>query len=91
MELLFKDTVIGTISGLNNEDSWVHGIFEANEAFNQYKEFFRAIVCEEGFEESKFNCELLNDENWSISKKGSIAGIYIPAIYEDGDISFRYR
>ncbi len=91
MELLFKDNLIGYINNIYQEDYWVHGVFKPTDQFQAYKEFFKAIVCEEGFDETKFDCEFLDDENWRINNNGDIVGIYIPAIYEDGDISFRYR
>ncbi len=32
-----------------------------------------------------------NYDNWSVNDNGKVVGIYIPAIYEDRDISFKYR
>lgn len=91
MELLFKDNIIGYIKDIYTEDYWIHGLFEKTDKFKGYSEFFKGIVCEDGFDESKFDSELLDDNNWSVNDNGKGAGIYIPAIYEDGDISFRYR
>lgn len=91
MELLFKDNIIGYIKDIYTEDYWIHGLFEKTDKFKNYSEFFKGIVCEDGFDESKFDSELLDDNNWSVNDNGKGAGIYIPAIYEDGDISFRYR
>ena len=54
-------------------------------------ELNRKWVNEDSFDESKFDSELLDDNNWSVNDNGKIVGIYIPAIYEDGEISFRYR
>ena len=59
--------------------------------FYYYENFFEAIVCEDGFDKTQFDDELLNDNNWNINDNGDIIGIYIPAIYTDGDILFRYR
>lgn len=91
MELLFKDNIIGYIKDIYTEDYWVHGLFKKTDKFKNYSEFFKSIVCEDGFDESKFDSELLDDDNWSVNDNGKVVGIYIPAIYEDGDISFRYR
>lgn len=91
MELLFKDNIIGYIKDIYTEDYWIHGLFNKTDKFKNYSEFFLGIVCEDGFDESKFDSELLDDDNWSVNDNGKVVGIYIPAIYEDGDISFRYR
>ena len=91
MELLFKKNIIGYIDNIFKEDNWIHGVFIQNDNFKNYIEFFKAIVWEAGFDETKFDNELLEDENWSVKDNESIIGIYIPAIYADGDISFRYR
>lgn len=91
MELLFKDNIIGYIKDIYTEDYWIHGLFNKTDKFKNYSEFFKGIVNEDSFDESKFDSELLDDNNWSVNDNGKIVGIYIPAIYEDGEISFRYR
>ena len=91
MELLFKKNVIGYIDNISNEDKWFHGVFTQNDNFYYYENFFEAIVCEDGFDKTQFDDELLNYNNWNINDNGDIIGIYIPAIYTDGDILFRYR
>ena len=37
------------------------------------------------------NLDILDDNNWYVTDNGKKIGICIPAIYDDGDISFRYR
>lgn len=91
MELLFKKNVIGYIDIIAKENSWIYGVFIQNHNFYNYVDFFKAIVCEDGFDETQFDDELLNDNNWNINDNGDIIGICIPAIYDDGNISFRYR
>lgn len=91
MELMFKDNVIGSIQNINRENLWNHGIFIVYDYFKEYKKFFEALICEEGFDESQFDSELLNDKNWNIRVKDDIKGIFIPAIYSDGSISFKIR
>jgi len=92
VELLFKKNVIGYIDNISNEDNWwVHGVFIPNDNFYYYVDFFEAIVCEDGFDEIQFDGELLKDDNWNINDNGDIISIFIPAIYNDGDIFFRYR
>lgn len=91
MELLFQEIVIGYIDNMSKEGFWNYGEFIPNENFKNYIDFFKAIVCEYDFDETKFDNALLEDKNWNVRDNGNIIGIYIPAIYEDGDISFRYR
>ena len=91
MELLFHDKVIGYIDFLSKEDFWIYGKIFLNKNAQNYIDFFSAIVCEEGFDETKFDSMLLEDKNWSIRIEGKLKGIFLPAIYENGDIAFRYR
>lgn len=91
MELLFKKNVIGNIDIRSKENQWVHGVFTQNDNFYHYEDFFKAIVCEDGFDEMQFDGELMKDNHWNVNDNGNIMGIYIPAIYDDGDIFFRYR
>lgn len=91
MELFFQEVVIGYIDSISKEGFWNYGIFTPNEDFKNYIDFFKAIVCECGFDETEFDNELMKDDNWYIRDNGNKIGISIPAIYEDGDISFRYR
>lgn len=91
MELLFKESVIGNIGIISRENNWVHGVFKQNNSFCNYVDLFKAIICEDRFDETQFDGELMKDNNWNVNDNGNIKGIYIPAIYDDGDISFRYR
>jgi len=91
MQLIFKNNMLGYINNISRENSWIYGSFEATDKFVNFQEFFRAIVSEEGFDENKFDCELLLDINWMVSDNGVLQEIEIPAIYDDGDIAFRYR
>lgn len=91
MELLFKKNIIGFINNIYKEGYWVNGFFEKTDEFRYYADFFNELVYEDGFDESKIEFDLFNDDNWYVNENGIKVGIYIPAIYEDGDISFRYR
>ncbi|MDS0525032.1 hypothetical protein NNC19_05010 [Clostridium sp. SHJSY1] len=92
MEILFKDTPIGKTIKTSGEQRWVYGEFEPYDNFEQYRELFKAIVCEDGFDLEEFDSELLDENNWFIiNENQETKGIEIPAIYEDGDIAFRYR
>ncbi|WP_027205100.1 hypothetical protein [Butyrivibrio fibrisolvens] len=91
MKLLFKDQILGTISELSKEGCWHYGKFVKSSEFNSFADFFEDIVCEEGFDEEKYDKELLNDRNWYVLSSDKKVGIEIPAIYSDGEISFRYN
>lgn len=53
------------------------------------KAFFDALVCEDGFDESQFDEDLLDENNWYVCENGKIIGISYPAIYDDSEIGFR--
>ena len=91
MKLLFKDQVIGTISEISHEGYWNYGAFEKNEDYSNFAAFFDDLISEEGFDEKKYDKDYLDDENWFILLSDEKKGICIPAIYDDGEISFRYR
>lgn len=91
MELLFKKEVIGYIDVVFKENNWFWGVFTQNDNFYYYVDFFKALVCEDEFDETQFDSELMEENNWNINDNGDIAGISIPAIYNDGNIAFRYR
>ena len=58
---------------------------------SEYKGFFEALVCEDGFDEAMFDEDLLNEENWFVRENGNSKGISCPAIYDNCQIGFRYR
>lgn len=91
MELLYKNIVLGKIAVINSESFWISGDFYAYPSASGYKDFFDALICEDGFDESRFDEDLLNEDNWFVSENGSSKGISCPAVYENREIQFRYR
>jgi len=91
MEILFKKEIIGKIENIYNEQFWMHGEFVPDEPYFKYKELFDVMMCEEGTNPAKFNSDFFDENNWSIKNGNDIQSICIPAIYEDGYISIRYR
>lgn len=91
MDIMFGNNVVGEIVGMYREEQWVHGNFTPSKFYYEYKEFFEAMVCEDGMDETKFDNELFDENNWFLKSEKGLQGISIPAIYSDGDISFRYR
>ena len=89
MELLYKNTVLGEIAATNRESFWVSGTFYPYPSASEYKKFFKAIVCEDGFDEAMFDGDLLKEEYWFVSENGSSKGISCPAVYENRQIIFR--
>uniref|UniRef100_UPI00289CC7B2 hypothetical protein n=2 Tax=Bacillales TaxID=1385 RepID=UPI00289CC7B2 len=59
----------------------------------KFNDFFAALVDEENdFVETNFNEEWLEDNNWYIiDDENKRRGIYIPAVYPDREISWRWR
>ena len=91
MELVYKNIALGMIVVTNRESFWIFGDFYAYLSAMDYKDFFDALVCEDGFSELEFDKDLLNEDNWFVSENGNYKGISCPAIYENNEIIFRYR
>lgn len=91
MKLMYKEQILGCINHVYKEAYWIHGFFEKTDEFEKYEGLFKDLVCEDGFDESKYEIDILDDNNWYVTDNGKKIGICIPAIYDDGDISFRYR
>lgn len=92
MKILFKNEVIGELDNTYREEYWVHGKFIPSDAYYKYSDFLDAIVNEDGMDETKYNKELHDENNWFIKNKDGLKGIWIPAIYsKDKEASVRYR
>jgi len=92
MELLFRNEIIGKIENTYREEFWIHGKFIPYDTYFKYEDFLKAIVCEDKPDVTKFNKELLDENNWFIKTDDELKGIWIPAVYyDDGEISIRYR
>ena len=90
MELMYKNIVLGKIEVMHRESFWISGDFYPYPIASEYKSFFEALVCEDGFDESRFDGALLNEENWFVCENGNSKGISCPAVY-NSQIEFRYR
>lgn len=91
MELIYKNMILGKITVTGRETFWVSGDFYPYPIASKYKDFFNALVCEDGFDETMFEEDLLNENHWFVSENGSFKGISCPAVYENNEIAFRYR
>lgn len=93
MKLYFLNECLGEIRNINVEGSWVNGRIIFNKNIKKFMNFFEAIVDEENeFVEENFCEEWLDDSNWYIlDEENRKKEIYIPAVYLDGDIYWRWR
>ena len=91
MKLIYKEIILGTICNISREGYWNYGLFEKNCNYDSFECFFADLVCEEGFDDNKYEKDFCDNQNWYVLKSDEKIGISLPAIYDDGEISFRYR
>lgn len=91
--LYFQDECLGEIQDINTEGMWMYGKLIPNQNIVKFKDFFKALTSEENdFKESEYNEEWLKDDNWFIvDDHQNKRGIHLPAVYEDGEINWRWR
>nr|WP_218646181.1 hypothetical protein [Bacillus altitudinis] len=72
---------------------WVNGEITPSNNIVKFNDFFAALVDEENdFVETNYNDKWLDDNNWYIiDDENKRRGIYIPAVYPDREISWRWR
>ena len=91
MKLYFTNKFLGDIDNINVEGSWMYGEIFPTINMGEFQDFFTGIVDESNLEEHKYS-EMLEDKNWFIlDDKNNKKEIYIPAIYSDNEISWRWR
>ena len=92
IELMYKDKKLAQVHLCHRELFEVIGDYIEYPIMSHYKDFFKTLVCEEGFDESLFDEDLLNAENWFLNDNGKMIEIECPAFYEeDYSIYIRYR
>lgn len=93
MKLYFLNEFLGDIHNINVDGMWTNGEITPSKSIDKFNDFFVAIVDEENdFEETNYRDEWLDDNNWYIiDNENEKKGIYIPAVYPDGEISWRWR
>ena len=91
IELIYKNVALGNLVVTNRETFWISGDFYPYPSASEFKDFFDALVCEDGFDEARFKEDLLKEDHWFVSENGNSKGISCPAIYENRKIAFRYR
>ena len=93
LKLYFLNEFLGDISNIGIEGMWITAEITPSKNIVKFNDFFAAIIEEENdFEETNYNEEWLDDRNWYIfDKEYRRKGIYIPAIYPDWKIHWRWR
>ncbi|MEJ4086543.1 hypothetical protein OC624_18785 [Bacillus altitudinis] len=93
MKLYFLNEFLGDIRDINVDGMWVNGEITPSNNIVKFNDFFAALVDEENdFVETNYNDKWLDDNNWYIiDDENKRRGIYIPAVYPDREISWRWR
>jgi len=93
VKLYFLNEFLGDIRDINVDGMWVNGEITPSNNIVKFNDFFAALVDEENdFVETNYNDEWLDDNNWYIiDDENKRRGIYIPAVYPDREISWRWR
>ncbi|MFJ7934411.1 hypothetical protein [Sporosarcina sp. NPDC096371] len=93
MKLYFLNEFLGDISNINVDGMWINAEMIPSKNMEKFNVFFAAIVDEENdFDEANYSEEWLDDSNWLIiDDKNRKKGIYIPAVYPDDEIIWRWR
>ncbi|MGK9269338.1 hypothetical protein KXR56_22400 [Bacillus inaquosorum] len=93
MILYFKDTKLGEIHDVSGEGMWMYGILKPEKEIEVFRDLFNDLIDEEGqFDETRYDKEWLEDENWYIlDENSSKRGIIVPAVYPDGAINWRWN
>ncbi|MEK4388212.1 hypothetical protein MHI19_01315 [Bacillus sp. FSL M7-1004] len=70
----------------------MYGILSPYENIETFRDLFKDLIDEDGdFDETKYDEEWLEDENWYIlDENNSKRGIIVPAVYPDGAINWRW-
>lgn len=93
MKLYFLNEFLGDIHNISVEGMWINAEITPSKNIEKFKDFFAAIVDEENdFDDTNYNEEWLDDSNWHIiDNENRKKGIYIPAVYPDREINWRWR
>ncbi|MFJ5771357.1 hypothetical protein [Psychrobacillus sp. NPDC093180] len=78
---------------MNVEGTWIYAEISPSKNMKKFQSFFTAIINEENdFDEACFSPEWLDDSNWFIvDDENRKKGIYIPAVYPNDEINWRWR
>nr|WP_257535544.1 hypothetical protein [Mesobacillus foraminis] len=93
LKLYFLNEFLGDIRNISVEGMWINAEITPSKNIDKFNDFFATIVDEEAdFEETNYNEEWIDDSNWYIiDNENRKKGIYIPAVYPDREINWRWR
>ena len=94
MKLVHSDKVLGTIIDVSGESFWMSGTLSmASSMADAYRDFFAFMTDENNSDvDPPFGPDLLDEARWFVEHDdGSLRGIEVPAVYEDGHIAWRWR
>ncbi|WP_397537134.1 hypothetical protein [Rummeliibacillus pycnus] len=93
MKLYFLNEFLGKIGNISVDGMWINAEIVPSKNMEKFYGFFAGIVDEEnGIEEDSYSEEWLDDSNWFIiDDENRKKGIYIPAVYPDREINWRWR
>lgn len=93
MKLYFLNEYLGDIGNISVEGMWINAEIIPSKNTEKFNDFFAGIVDEENdFKEGSYSEEWLDDGNWFIiDDENRKRGIYIPAVYSDREINWRWR
>ena len=95
LRLYFLNEFLGDIRNISFEGMWINAEITSSKNIDKFNDFFAEIVDEDNdfdFDETNYNEEWLEDSNWHIvDNENRKKGIYIPAVYPDGEINWRWR
>ena len=93
MKLLFRRRVLGNIANVGTDQPWLIGVFTPTPAAGAFQDFFAWMVDENASEdEPPFDPDYWTDENWFVEDENGLRrAIHVPAVYEDGQIRWRWR
>src|SRR4051812_35298538 len=92
--LFWRDTDLGEVGDLTADYPEMWGAFVPGPGLDTtFQGLFAFVVDEDRIgEEPPFADELLDDENWWLVDGGGTRwGIFLPAVYADGAIGWRWR
>ena len=92
MELFFKDTALGSLIWLENEDMpWEEGKVTLFPEADEFRKFFWVHTKDADIHPGEFPEAWLDQENWNIRfPDGERYSIEIPVVYDNGQIYWRW-
>ena len=93
IRLTHQGVVLGEISDVTAEGLEMLGKFAPYPAADSYQALFQYMVDEDNSldEDPPFSANLLDDSLWHVVDAGVVKDIFIPGVYQNGVIAWRWR